>query len=152
MHRYLCVLFMDWCFILIAKTVRNQFTTALKQIATLYSICMLGPDARKLNKQSCRLKVSKTSSGSTPYIWRGWNVCIILLWHLSELSWIVCGSLHRLCRSIDCLCDLSKVFFFKLLIIILLFDSPVSVKDQARIRIMYFNVIYIFSFSLWQKG
>lgn len=36
--------------------------------------------------------------------------------------------------------------------IILLFDSPVSVKDQARIRIIYFNVIYIFSFSFWQKG
>lgn len=35
--------------------------------------------------------------------------------------------------------------------IILLFDSAVSVKDQARIRIIYFNVIYIFFLSLFGK-
>lgn len=152
MHRYPCVLFMDWCFILIVKTVRNQFTSALKQIATLYSICMLGPGAWKLNKQSCRLKVSKTSSGSTPYIGRGWNVYIILFWHLSELSWIVCRSLHRLCHSIQTVfVTFLKIFFLKLLIIILLFDSPVSVKDQARIRIIYFNVICIFFFLFLAK-
>lgn len=35
--------------------------------------------------------------------------------------------------------------------IILLFDSPVSVKDQARIRIIYFNVICIFFFLFLAK-
>lgn len=150
MHRYQCVLFMDWCFILIVKTVRNQFTSALKQIATLYSICMLGPDAWKLNKQSCRLKVSKTSSGSTLYIWRGWNVDIILFWHLSQLSWVVeayidCAVVYRLSSW-----PFYSFFFLKLLIIILLFDSPVSVKDQATMRIIYFNVIYFF-LSLFGK-
>lgn len=44
-----------------------------------------------------------------------------------------------------------KIFSFKLLMIILLFDSAVSVKDQARIRIIYFNVIYIFFLSLFGK-
>lgn len=82
---------------------------------------------------------------------RGCRVCVLLLWHLPELSWIACGSLHRLCHSIDCLCDLSKDFFLKLLMIILLFDSPVSVKDQARIRIIYFNVICMFFFLFLAK-
>lgn len=32
------------------------------------------------------------------------------------------------------------------------FDSAVSVKDQARIRVIYFHVICIFSFFSWQEG
>lgn len=40
--------------------------------------------------------------------------------------------------------------FLKLLIIILLFDSPVSVKDQAGIRVIYF-VIFFFFLSLFGK-
>lgn len=33
-----------------------------------------------------------------------------------------------------------------------MFDSPVSVKDQARIRVIYFHVICTFSFFSWQEG
>lgn len=149
MHRYPCVLFMDWCSILIVKTVRNQFTSALKQIATLYSICILGPDAWKLNKQSCRLKVSESSSGSTPYI-KG----LTCLYYSSLISQSSAES--RVEAYIDC-AIVYTVFvtfleiFLKLLVIILLFDSPVSVKDQARIRIIYFNVISMFFFLFLAK-